>query len=163
MTQEICRTASSNSRKWYFYCFSKFLWPPFRLYYFAGMIFFPYIIIFFFFLQLLQTLCVTLESKSPEIHNFKPLYISWSSNFAFYLENHLMYKTQTLWLWVSMTTFDLKINVGPCDLHFMVQWFCIVSPRLVDGWVSYFLIMRHCDPNFELKINIGQHDLYFMV
>ena len=23
--------------------------------------------------------------------------------------------------------FDLKINVGHCDLYFMVQWFCLVS------------------------------------
>ena len=29
--------------------------------------------------------------------------------------------------------------------------------------MSYFQIMRKCDPNFVLKINIGQHDLYFMV
>ena len=25
------------------------------------------------------------------------------------------------------TTFDLKINVGHCDLYFMVQWFCLIS------------------------------------
>ena len=60
-------------------------------------------------------------------------------------------------------TFDLKINVGHCDLYFMVQWFCLISPSLFDGWVSYFQIMRQCDPNFDLKINIGQHVLYFMV
>ena len=24
------------------------------------------------------------------------------------------------------TTFDLKINVGHCDLYFMVQWFCLI-------------------------------------
>ena len=58
-------------------------------------------------------------------------------------------------------TFDLKINVGHCDLCFMVQ--CLISPRLFDGCVSYFQIMRQCDSNFDLKINIGQHDLYFMV
>ena len=58
---------------------------------------------------------------------------------------------------------DLKINVGHCDLYFMVQWFCLMSPRLFDGCVSYFQIMRQCDSNFDLKINIGQHDLYFRV
>ena len=28
--------------------------------------------------------------------------------------------------------FDLKINIGHCDLYFMVQWFCIISWRLFD-------------------------------
>ena len=55
--------------------------------------------------------------------------------------------------------FDLKINAGLCDLYFMVQW----SPRPFDAWVSYFQIMRLCDPNFDFKVNISQHDLYFMV
>ena len=27
--------------------------------------------------------------------------------------------------------FDLKINVGHCDLYFMVQWFCLISWRLI--------------------------------
>ena len=40
---------------------------------------------------------------------------------------------------------------------------CLISPRLVGAWVSYFQIMRLCDPNFDLKVNIGQRDLYFMV
>ena len=59
--------------------------------------------------------------------------------------------------------FDLKVNVGLCDLYFMVQCLCLISPRLFDGWVSYFQIMRQCDPNFDLKVSISQHDLYFMV
>ena len=29
-------------------------------------------------------------------------------------------------------TFDLKINVGHCDLYFMVQWFCLIAWRLFD-------------------------------
>ena len=49
--------------------------------------------------------------------------------------------------------FDLKINVGHCDLYFMVQWFCLMSQRLF-GWVSYFQIMRQGDPNFDLKVNM---------
>ena len=60
-------------------------------------------------------------------------------------------------------TFDIKINVGLCDLYFMVQCFCLISPRLFDARVSYFQIMRQCDPNFDLKVNINQYDLYFMV
>ena len=60
-------------------------------------------------------------------------------------------------------TFDLKINVGLCDLYFMVQWLCLISTRLFDACLLYFQIMRQCDANFDLKVNISQHDLYFIV
>ena len=33
----------------------------------------------------------------------KVMYISWSSDFALYLEEYFVYKHHTLWLWVSMT------------------------------------------------------------
>ena len=36
------------------------------------------------------------------------------------------------------TTFDLKINVGHCDLYFKVQWFNLVFWRLFDIWTPYF-------------------------
>ena len=87
-------------------------------------------------------------------------YISWSSDFVLHLEDYLMYEHHTLGLY---RTFDLKINVGLCDLYFMVEWFCLISPRLFDAWVSYLQIMRQCDPNFDLKVNISQQDLYFIV
>ena len=49
-------------------------------------------------------------------------YISWSSDFALYLEDYLMYVHHTFG---SMNqydqTFDLKIYVGHCDLYSMVQ------------------------------------------
>ena len=45
------------------------------------------------------------------------------------------------------TTFDLKINVGHCDLYLMVQ----------------FEIISQYDPMFDLKLNVGHCDLYFMV
>ena len=61
------------------------------------------------------------------------------------------------------TTFDLKINVGHCDLYFIVQWFCLISWRLFDTWTPYFGIMSQYDPMFDLKINVGHLDLYFMV
>ena len=48
-------------------------------------------------------------------------YILWPSDFALHLEDYLMYEHHPLGLRVSMTTFDLKINVGLCDLYFMVQ------------------------------------------
>ena len=59
--------------------------------------------------------------------------------------------------------FDLKINVGHCDLYSMVQWFCLISWRLFDVWTMLFGIMSQYDPKFDLKINIGHCDLYFMV
>ena len=49
-------------------------------------------------------------------------YISWSSDFAICLQDYLMYDQ----------TFDLKINVGHCDLYFIVQWFCLISWRLFE-------------------------------
>ena len=58
--------------------------------------------------------------------------------------------------------FDLKISVGHCDLHSMVQWFCLISWKLFDVW-TIFGIMSQYDPKFDLKINIGHCELYFMV
>ena len=48
-------------------------------------------------------------------------YISCSSDFALYLEDCLMYEHLTSKLSQYDWTFDLKINVGHCDLYFMVQ------------------------------------------
>ena len=49
-------------------------------------------------------------------------YILWSSDFALYLEDNLMYEHQ---FFVNMIQYDpivdLKINVGHCDLYFMVK------------------------------------------
>ena len=59
-------------------------------------------------------------------------------------------------------TCDLKINVGHCDLYFMVQWVCLISWRLFNVWTSYFAIVSQYDRMFDLKIN-GHCDLYFMV
>ena len=59
--------------------------------------------------------------------------------------------------------FDLKINVGHCDIYFMVQWFCLISWRLFAAWTSYFGIMSQYDTTLDLKINVGHCDLYFMV
>ena len=56
----------------------------------------------------------------------------------------LSYILKTIWcmyiiLWDL--TFDLKINVGHCDLYSMVQWFCLISWRLFDVWTILFGIM----------------------
>ena len=58
---------------------------------------------------------------------------------------------------------DLKINVGHCNLYFMVQWLCLISWRLFDVWISFFGIMSPHELSFDLQINVGHCDLYFMV
>ena len=65
---------------------------------------------------------------------------------------------ESVWL-----TFDLRINIGHCDLYSMVQWLCLISWRLFDTWTLYFGIMRRYDPVFDLKINVCYCDQYFMV
>ena len=56
-------------------------------------------------------------------------------------------------------TFDLRLDVGHCDLYFKVQWFCVTSRRQFHLWASYFGIMGQCDMTFDLKINVGFCDL----
>ena len=78
------------------------------------------------------------------------LYISWSSDFALYLENcsvaeHRYFGTTSQY----DPTSDLKI--GCCDLYFMVQWFCLISWRPFDGWTLYFVIMSQCNVAFAQK------------
>ena len=62
-----------------------------------------------------------------------------------------------------MSQYDLRIFVTPCDLYFMVQWFCLISWKLFSGWTSYFGIMNQYDPTYDLQIFVGHCDLYFMV
>ena len=83
-------------------------------------------------------------------------YISWSSDFALYLEDYLMYESVWPDIWP-------KRNVGHWDLYFTVHWFCLISWTLRDVWTSYFGIMSQYDPTFDLKINVCHCDLYFMV
>ena len=46
--------------------------------------------------------------------------ISRFSDFALYLEDYLMYEHFGIMSQYDMT-FDLKINIGHCDLYFKVQ------------------------------------------
>ena len=81
----------------------------------------------------------------------KSQYISWSSDFALYLEDYLMYVHHTLGVWRLFDAwallfgimgrydpkFDLKINIGHYDLYFMAHWFWVIS-WLFDVWTSFF-------------------------
>ena len=70
----------------------------------------------------------------------------------------------TLWEYESVDpTFELKINVGHCDLYSMIQWFNLTDWRLFDVWTLLFGIMSQYDPTFDLKINVGHCNLYSMV
>ena len=65
-----------------------------------------------------------------------------------------------IWDYESVWPNNLKINVGHCDLYFMVQWFCVTAWRLFDVWTSYFGIMGQHDLTFDLKINVGLCDIF---
>ena len=72
---------------------------------------------------------VTPALKWNYIHVCRPVtYISWSSDFALYLEDCLMDKCHN-WNTGSIWCKDLpdKLYVSDSDLHFMVQWFCLIS------------------------------------
>ena len=91
--------------------------------------------------------------------------------YFFYGQMILPYILKTIWcmniiFWDYESVIpevDLKINIGHCDIDFVVQWFFVISWRLFDVWTSYFGIMGQYDPTFGLKINVGLCDLYFMV
>ena len=55
--------------------------------------------------------------------------------------------------WEYDLTSDLKIFIGHCHLHFMVQWFCLISWRLFYVWTLYFMIMSQCNVAFALPQN----------
>ena len=55
---------------------------------------------------------------------------------------------------------------GPCDIDLWVrsedQWFCLISWRLLDVWISNFGIMSQYDPMFDLKINVHVGHCYLI-
>ena len=81
-----------------------------------------------------------------------------------YILKTIWYMNTILWdyesVWPSVWP---KINVGRCDLYFMVQWFFLISWKLFSSWTSYFGTMSEYDPMSDLKIFKGHCDLYFMV
>ena len=80
-----------------------------------------------------------------------------------YLLKTVWYMNTILWNYEFYDPmFDLRVNVGHCDLYFMIQWFCLISWKLFSGWTSYFGIMSQYDPTADLKIFVGDSDLYCM-
>ena len=87
-------------------------------------------------------------------------YISRSCDFALYLEDYLSYFRS---INRHDPTFNLKINVGHCDLYFVVQWLCLMPWRLFHVWASLFGIMNKYDLMHHLEINVGHRDLYVTI
>ena len=86
-------------------------------------------------------------------------YISWSSDCAL---SHV--RTSLFGIMNQYDPMhDLKINVGCCDLYFMVQWFCVISWRLFDVWTSSLGIIDQYDRTFDFRMNVCHCDIYFMV
>ena len=81
-----------------------------------------------------------------------------------YILKTIWYMNTILWDYESVWP-DVwpKINVGHCDLYFMVQCFCLISWKLFSSWTSYFRTMSLYDPTSDLKIFIRHCDLHFMV
>ena len=83
----------------------------------------------------------------------------------------LPYILKTIWcMYIILWEYEsVRPDIWPknyyshCDLYSMVQWFCLISWRLLNVWTLLFGIMSQYDPKFYLKINIGHCDLYFMV
>ena len=89
-------------------------------------------------------------------------YILWSSDFALHFEDNIFNVWRSYFGIIGQydPTFDLKINIGLCDLYSMVQWFCLISWRLFDVWTLLFGIMSQYDPKFDHKMNIGHSELH---
>ena len=88
-------------------------------------------------------------------------YISWSSDFCL-----ISWRLFDVWtsLFGIVNQYDpkyhLKINVGQCDIYFVVQWLFRIPWRLFHVWTSLFGIMIQYDPMHHLKINVGHGDIF---
>ena len=65
-------------------------------------------------------------------------HIPWSSDFALYLEDYLLY--EQYYLSPYDPKFNLKINIGHYDLYFMVQWFCLILKTI---WCMYIILWEY--------------------
>ena len=64
--------------------------------------------------------------------------------------------------WLNLVTWTCgSWSEGQHDLYFTVQWFCLISCRVLDICTSYFRSMNRYNRTFDLKINIGHCDLCF--
>ena len=57
----------------------------------------------------------------------------------------------------------LKINVGLCELYFMVHWFASYLEDYLIYKHNTFGVISQYDLMLDLKMKVGHCDLYFMV
>ena len=76
-------------------------------------------------------------------------------------KDYFMDQQQTLGKWVGKTQPLTLKHICHNDLYFMVQWFQLISWRLMDQRQTGK--MSQWDTTFDLETNIGHNDLYFMV
>ena len=111
-------------------------WPIFR-----GPVILPYILKTIWWTNVITGILDPCDAKVYHIKVCRSVtYISWSSDFALYLEDFLMDKCHTCnWNTGSMWCKDLqdKMYVGQWPT-FMVQRFCLISWRLFDGLMLYW-------------------------
>ena len=136
------------------------LWPLFH-----GPVILPYIFKTFWYMNIIFQ---DNESVWPDIwsqNKCRSLWPTFHGPVIFlYLEDSLIYEHLTFVIMSQYESmFNLKINIGHCDLYFIVHWFCLISSRLFDIWTSYIRIMSQYDQTFDLKINVGHCDQYFVV
>ena len=75
---------------------------------------------------------------------------------------------RTIWwinsnVWIMSqfdATFVLTINVGHSDLHFMAQWFCLISWRLFVIWRPYFRYWNIWHKDWPHKIYVGHWPIF---
>ena len=82
-------------------------------------------------------------------------YISWSSDFCL-ISWRLWCMNIILGIMSQYDpTFDLKINVGHCDLYFMVQWLCLILKTI---WCTNIIIgIMHQLPH---QMYVGQWAIF---
>ena len=77
------------------------------------------------------------------------------SDFAFYLDNQLIYFHTSFRLRVSMDwTFDPNILIGHCDLFSQFTDFAL-SPHSIGIFSHFFQIMSEYDQTFDPNLLIG--------
>ena len=88
-------------------------------------------------------------------------YISWSSDFALYLEDCLLDNA----IIGILVPYGAKIYLIKCmwvsDLHFMVQCFCLISWRLFDGLMLYWDIDSVWHKHWTETIYVGQWPVFY--
>ena len=84
-------------------------------------------------------------------------YISWSSDFALYLELHFVVQ----WFWHILTYISWSSDFAlHLDLHFVVQWFCLVSWPTFRGPVILPCILTYISWSSDFALYL---DLHFVV